>query len=755
MSAIYAYLSRNITIANNTIHFPSYNQEFYYYKLYGVRLENSYNIAIVGNKISGSIQAGVGTTHSSDLLIEQNIISNQETVNKYTSAGIAIGFFDNILQESSENVVVTRNTIAGSYVCGIFIVGSDNATISWNHCSDEWYGIRLQKSDYVTVSDNQCNLTPFGITLETCTNGEITGNILSRYVGIMYLGSYFTSDTDGSRNVFIDNFLKEFAGPLNAWGYLFFILLAVIGIGIIVLVRHYRDQVKATNANSQWILKTGILVAELSMMTSLPLFMNFSLNNVGKSSGVAGFFYTSGFPSLIPAAWPQSSNIFILSGVSGNWMCLSVYLITLAIPLLAFLFENYTKKLIRRQTAGDRLKSLPDWQVNTLASKLVWRSYGGFYINILGHIPMIFVSLLLVPSSGNWYIPSYVIFVLPLWLLYFWVGQKGSRGVQAAVWASAGRDKSRTGLEVSKKAGLTPSSEVSGASPQINNTNIRRQYEYVGGTVRVKAKITNPTSAGLLRVKFSLDIPESFRLLRVEPTEYTHEGPTIKLNDILPGDEKAVAWILEPLICGKEKVHGSVTGTDAQGTPFAISMDPLELEVRCPLFVQPEDASLPAVQRIFGELPVKSERVYFLPKALPPVEAFNATKVVISTRDVRFVGTFAASEGGTFDQTAWFYGATKVGDKRYVLTASVSEKDRAIRIFSACDDEAGCTGFLAEAGAAVRQALVQRGAASSEDTVRELYCEKCGGTLPRGPDAGRDVKCPECGRIWTAADFEK
>lgn len=346
--------------------------------------------------------------------------------------------------------------------------------------------------------------------------------------------------------------------------------------------------------------------------------------------------------------------------------------------------------------------------------------------------------------------------------LFFWGSQRYVYFTIFLIFTIVGAGITSFGfvLEYRQKKGANQqkfgTARVKGETASIPElVTIRRQYEYVGGKVRVKAKVTNSSSAGLLRVRVSLDVPESFRILRVEPLEYAHEGPVVKLNEMLPGDEKAVSWVLEPLICGKEKVHGSVTGTDAHGTPYALTMEPLEVEVRCPLFVQPEEATLPAVQRIFGELPVKSERVYFLPKILAPAEAFNMVKAVISTRDVRFVGIFAAGAGAAFDQTAWFYGATKVGQKRYVLTASVSEQDRAIRIFSACDDEAGCTGFLAEAGAAVRQAIVQRGAASSEETVRELFCEKCGGVLPRGPDAGRDVKCPECGRVWTAADFER
>ena len=140
-------------------------------------------------------------------------------------------------------------------------------------------------------------------------------------------------------------------------------------------------------------------------------------------------------------------------------------------------------------------------------------------------------------------------------------------------------------------------------------------------------------------------------------------------------------------------------------------MDPLKLEVHCPLFAQPEEANLPTVQRIFADLPVKSERVFYLPESLNPSDAFEIAKTAVSERDVRFVGTFISNvtENDRFDQSAWYYGMTKVERKRYVLTATVSEIERIIRISTACDDEVGCTGFLSRDRGAIRRALVCTG----------------------------------------------
>jgi len=285
---------------------------------------------------------------------------------------------------------------------------------------------------------------------------------------------------------------------------------------------------------------------------------------------------------------------------------------------------------------------------------------------------------------------------------------------------------------------------------------VRRQYEYVGGKVRIKVKVMNTGKVGLLRVMCMLNIPDSFKLLRVEPSDYSMEGSAVKLHDLLPKEEKTVAYVLEPMICGKEQFSGTISGVDASGGPFATSITLLEVEVRCPLFASPEEANLPLLKKMVADLPVKSERVFYLPETLSPADAFELATSAISERDVRLVGTVAPEdrkEGDSFDLSAWFYGTTKIDRKRYVLAAAVSEKDRVIRLSTACDDEAGCTGFLAEAGAAVRRELVQRGALESEKDVIELICEKCGATLPRAPTRDHDVRCPDCQWTWRTQDF--
>src|SRR4030042_200491 len=114
----------------------------------------------------------------------------------------------------------------------------------------------------------------------------------------------------------------------------------------------------------------------------------------------------------------------------------------------------FMKKHVEKKVTDEvRLKALPDWQVNTLANRLAWRSYAGLIVTLLGNIPIIYFYMSIVIAQ---IIPSYILFVIPLWVLHFWVGRKGSGAIQATVWTTAGRDKARTNLEPRQQDQIVP-----------------------------------------------------------------------------------------------------------------------------------------------------------------------------------------------------------------------------------------------------------------------------------------------------------
>ncbi len=278
---------------------------------------------------------------------------------------------------------------------------------------------------------------------------------------------------------------------------------------------------------------------------------------------------------------------------------------------------------------------------------------------------------------------------------------------------------------------------------------LERLVEYIGGNIRVWVQIANKGQAILHRVRISLDVPPSFRFLRVEPAEADHEGPVVNIHAMHPGEEKTAAWVLEPMICSKGRIRGTVTGLDAEGTPFTLALETLEVDIKCPVFATAKNINLLDVKKMLDKLPIRDQRVFLLPETLSENDALTMLGKVISERDVKLVGE---TNTGT-EKQVMYYGETKNDEKRFIFIGGVSKIDRTIRITAVCEDDAGCVGFLADTGAVLRRELVSSRVVDSEDHVVELICKQCGASLPRAPAIGEDVTCPECKRIWAVEDF--
>lgn len=272
---------------------------------------------------------------------------------------------------------------------------------------------------------------------------------------------------------------------------------------------------------------------------------------------------------------------------------------------------------------------------------------------------------------------------------------------------------------------------------------LKRQFEYLSGFVRVKVKISNLTNFVITNAKFDLQIPKSFVFRKVEP-DYPKEGDEIVIGNIAPQSEKTIAYTLEPLICGNEKLYGNLEFIDYKGTPEVMPMRPLNVEVICPLFFTDEDANIAKLNNLINyQLHKRDERCYCIPEKLSPQEAYNIVKEVIGRHHLKFISE-NINEEKSFEATAWYYGKTKIHKKDFVIQGIVSENCQSMKIFVACDNDTELTGFLSELGSDMRHKILRTGAVSSEDALRALRCPCCAAPLDRFPKANESMKCSYC-----------
>lgn len=285
----------------------------------------------------------------------------------------------------------------------------------------------------------------------------------------------------------------------------------------------------------------------------------------------------------------------------------------------------------------------------------------------------------------------------------------------------------------------TPPTEVTSAQ----KVSIKRQFEYIGGMVRVKVKVVNSDEFVITKAKLYFEIPPSFKFCKIEPA-YPLEKTTIILDDIQPSSEKTVTVQLEPLICGKEKIYGNLQYLDSKGTPQVIQMNPLEIPVVCPLFFTEDTVNVAILTNLLQtRLIKKDERSYMIPQGISVQDTFQIVKTQIQKHHIRFVSD-QINEENQFEGAVWYYGKTKVHQNEFVIVGEVSEQNKYMKVQVACEKEEELTGLLAEIGSDLRKALLQTGKITSENEIVELRCPKCAGPLDHAPEPGEVIRCPWC-----------
>ena len=273
---------------------------------------------------------------------------------------------------------------------------------------------------------------------------------------------------------------------------------------------------------------------------------------------------------------------------------------------------------------------------------------------------------------------------------------------------------------------------------------IKRQYEYFGGFVRVKVKVENNTNNVISEVKLMFDLPKAFKLMSIQP-QHDMLGDTILLGTLQPLSSKTLALTLEPLICGDEKIHGSIRYIDKDGNLLFVSMNDLAIKVTCPLFFTEEDANIARLKNLKERvLDKKDERSYAIPNGLDFSKAATIIKEVIGMHDVKLVFEEIRTSPKFF-ANVWYFGRTKIKKNEFVIEGTVSEQNNSIKIAVACMETLQLVGLLAELGSNLRKKILETGIIRTEGELKALRCPACAGPLNHYPsEPGETVRCPWC-----------
>ena len=267
-------------------------------------------------------------------------------------------------------------------------------------------------------------------------------------------------------------------------------------------------------------------------------------------------------------------------------------------------------------------------------------------------------------------------------------------------------------IEVTKK--LVPSDDII----------ITRAYEFYAGYIRVKISVNNPTSFVINDVKFEPDLdPAILSLDRHEPEQYPQENGKIILGTINPNNNRTVSLYLEPLICAKEgtDVHCHIRYKDAQGKPGSLDMEPLRVQVVCPIFETKETMkmNIGTLKQLLEFLPSKDSKVFSVPRNLDASIQLKIFQNVIQLHDIQHINTLRRANN--FE--SWYYGRTKINQKDIVIKLGIEKDKDSVEITAYGYDLKDLTGLLAEFNRHINEEL------HKIDQTKKKFSLKVGDTI--------------------------
>jgi hypothetical protein len=186
--------------------------------------------------------------------------------------------------------------------------------------------------------------------------------------------------------------------------------------------------------------------------------------------------------------------------------------------------------------------------------------------------------------------------------------------------------------------------------------------------------------------------------------EYDKRTERIHLGNIHANMSKSIAVCFEPMICSKGTVIDCiVTYKDATGQLQNVKMQPMKIEVTCPILKSDSDINVARLYELIGTLPCKDSRIYGIRSAFDVRELKNDLSDAMHKYDIQHLRTIRTSDMDQFEM--WFYSRTKVRTDDIVLRLSICSKERTVELFAATDDARSLTGLLADMGREIQKAI--------------------------------------------------
>ncbi|HUX99482.1 MAG TPA: helix-turn-helix domain-containing protein [Candidatus Deferrimicrobium sp.] len=203
---------------------------------------------------------------------------------------------------------------------------------------------------------------------------------------------------------------------------------------------------------------------------------------------------------------------------------------------------------------------------------------------------------------------------------------------------------------------------------------VKREYDYVGGSIRFKVAVRNLTKMAIHNIAVSLNPSEQF----------ISDVPLQNIANLPHSTTRGLDFTLSPLTCGQSKVFGSVSFEDAFGKVHSIPIRPKELSIKCPL-VQPLTATQVEVNEWIKNLRRGTGQIGY--ENISDADAFRIGLEQVCALDLNEIKVSTEEMWGLYS------GQVKVTGKNMVVKVSIIKPNILLDVWA--EDLQQTTGFIA------------------------------------------------------------
>lgn len=231
--------------------------------------------------------------------------------------------------------------------------------------------------------------------------------------------------------------------------------------------------------------------------------------------------------------------------------------------------------------------------------------------------------------------------------------------------------------------------------------------EFYEGYVRLKVAVINKLDTTITDASLNLTFNrDALRFDRIEP-QLPHEGTTVQMGSVKPGEKKTIAYYLDPIICQESVVDCTLTFYDFKGEINHVNMKRRPVDIVCPIFYTPQTVNVAMLKRLLGDLQYHDSKIYRIADLPTLKTVFNEAKAVVGAHDVKFVREF--TEDMPYEGEAWYYGEVSISDEKMVVRVTAREAQQVLEVFVASGNLATQAGLLAELGNELKARFVKHG----------------------------------------------